>query len=138
MPEELIAEIPIQGSVSGDLALAGKAWDSSRETLLLGTVSSRTGLEASVFLTVKGPHREDVRPVVQEVIPEGLQVIIGEGKPIGSGNVIRFPLTITIPPGSTPVNRIGSEQAPAGRIVLDTGHPESPTFTIPVCVAIIP
>jgi hypothetical protein len=138
MPEEVIAEIRIEGSVSGDLALAGKAWDSSREALLLGTVSSRTGLETNAFLTVKGPHRADVRPVVREIIPDGLQVVIGEGKPVGSGNVIRIPLTITIPPGSTPVNRIGSEQAPAGRIVLDTGHPESPTLTIPVCVAIIP
>jgi len=138
MPEEVIAEIPIEGSVSGDLALAGKAWDSSREALLLGTVSGRSGLETSVFLTVKGPHRADVRPVVREVVPEGLHVVIGEGKPVGSGNVIRIPLTITVPPGSAPANHIGSEQAPAGKIVLDTGHPDSPTFTIPVCVAIIP
>jgi hypothetical protein len=138
MPEELIAEIPVEGSVSGDLALAGKAWDSSREALLLGTVSSRTGAETSLFLTVKGPHRADVRPVVREIVPDAVKVVIGEGKPVGSGNVIRIPLTITIPPGSLPANHICSELAPAGKIVLDTGHPDSPTLTIPVCIAIVP
>ncbi len=138
MPEEVVAEIPVDGSVSGDLALAGTAWDSSREALLLGAVSSRTGTQANLFLTVKGPHRTEVKPVVRQVVPDSLQVVVGEGKPVGSGNVIRIPLAITIPPGSTPANHICSTQAPAGKIVLDTGHPESPTLTIPVCIAITP
>jgi len=138
MPEEVTAEIPVEGSVSGDLALAGTAWDSSREALLLGSVSSRAGSQTSLFLTAKGPHRANVRPVVREIVPESLQVVVGEGKPVGSGNVIRIPISITIPPGSAPANHLCSPQAPAGRIVLDTGHPESPTLTIPVCVAIVP
>jgi hypothetical protein len=138
MPEEVTAEIPVDGSVSGDLALAGTAWDSSREALLLGTVSSRSGAETKLFLTAKGPHRAEIRPVVREVVPEALQIVIGEGKPVGSGNVIRIPISITIPPGSTPANHICSEQAPSGKIVLDTGHPDSPTLTIPICIAIVP
>jgi hypothetical protein len=138
MPEEVVAELPVEGSVSGDLAIAGTAWDSSSEALLLGTVSCRTGTEAKLFLTVKGPHRADVKPVVRQVIPDSLRVVVGEGKPVGSGNVIRIPLAITIPPGSDPANHICSTQAPAGKIVLETGHPESPTLTIPVCVAIAP
>jgi hypothetical protein len=138
MPEEVIAEIPVEGSVSGDLALAGKAWDSSRELLLLGTVSSRTGAETSLFVTVKGPHRTGVNLVVREITPDGVKVVVGEGKPVGSGNVIRIPLTITVPPGSAPANHLCSEQAPAGKIVFDTGHPDSPMLTIPVCLAIVP
>ena len=138
MPDEVVAEIPVEGSVSGDLALAGTAWDSSREALLLGTVAARTGSQTNLFLTAKGPHRADVRPVVREVIPDSLQIAVGEGKPVGSGNVIRIPLSITIPPGSNPSNHNCSAQAPAGRIVLDTGHPDSPTLTIPVCITIAP
>jgi hypothetical protein len=138
MPDEVTAEIPVEGSVTGDLALAGTAWDSSHETLRLGTVSSRSGTQASLFITVKGPHREQVRPVVRQVIPKGLEVVVGEGKPVGSGTVIRIPLSITIPPGSPPANHLCSPQAPAGKIVLDTGHPDSPELTIPVCVAIGP
>jgi hypothetical protein len=137
-PEEVTAEIPMEGSVSGDLALAGQAWDSSREALVLGMVSSRTGSQTSLFLTAKGPRRADVKLALQEVVPDSLQVVIGEGRPVGNGNVIRIPLSITVPPGSGPANHIGSPQAPAGRIVLDTGLPDSPTLTIPVCVTITP
>jgi len=138
MPEEVTVEIPVEGSVTGDLALAGTSWDSSREALRLGTVSSRSGAKTSLFLTVKGPHREKVRPVVRQVVPESLEVVVGEGKPVGSGTVIRIPLSITIPPDSPPANHLCSPQAPAGKIVLDTGHPDSPELTIPVCVAIGP
>jgi hypothetical protein len=137
-PEEIVVEIPVEGSVSGDLALAGQAWDSSEDSLRLGTVSGREGYRTSLFLTAKGPHRSAVRPTVRETVPESLQVVIDEGKPVGSGNVIRFQISITIPPGSGPCNHIGTPQAPAGKIVLDTGHPDSPTLTIPVCIAIGP
>jgi len=138
IPDEVTAEIPVEGSVSGDLALAGKAWDSSHEVLSLGTVSSRTGAQTTIFVTAKGPYREDLRLVVRDVVPETLKVIVEEGKPVGSGNVIRIPLSITISPGSAPSNHICSPQAPAGKIVLETAHPDSPTLTIPVCVAIVP
>jgi hypothetical protein len=45
---------------------------------------------------------------------------------------------VVIPAGSRAANHLCSEQGPAGRIVLDTGHPDSPTLDIPVCVAIGP
>jgi len=138
MPEEVVVEIPVQGSVSGDLALAGAAWDSSSESVHLGTVSSRTGAATTLFLTVRGPHRALVKPTVRSTMPSSLQVVVGEGKPVGSGNVVRIPLSITIPPGSAPANHIGTTQAPAGKIVLDTGHPDSPTLSVPVSVAIGP
>jgi hypothetical protein len=138
IPEEVVAELPLEGSVVGDLALAGSAWDSSRQALLLGTVSGKVGSHAQFFLTAKGPHRASIKPVVREVVPGSLQVDVGEGKPVGSGGVIRIPISITIPPGSPPANHRCSQQAPAGRIVLDTGHPDSPTLSIPVCIAIDP
>lgn len=138
IPDELTAEVPVEGSVVGDLALAGSAWDSSRQALLLGTVSGKVGSHTQLFLTAKGPHRASVKPVVREVVPESLKVDIGEGQPVGSGGVIRIPISITIPPGTSPANHRCSQQAPAGRIVLDTGHPDSPTLSIPVCIAIDP
>nr|MCS5617100.1 hypothetical protein [Pirellulales bacterium] len=138
MPEEVTAEIPVEGTVGGDLVLVGPGWDSSRQALMLGTVSSRKGLRRRIFLTAKGPDRESVKPRVEETVPESLEVSIGEGKPIGDGAVLRIPIDLVIPPGSRPVNHICSEQGPAGRIVLATGHPESPTLSIPVCVAVGP
>lgn len=138
MPEAVTAEIPIEGNVGGDLVLAGPGWDSSRQALMLGTVSGKAGLRTRIFLSAKGPQRESVRPTVQETVPASLDVTVGEAAPVGSGAVIRIPLEIVIPPGSRAVNHICSEQAPAGRIVLATGHPDSPTLSIPVCVAIGP
>ncbi len=138
MPEAVEAELGIDGTVVGDLAMAGPGWDSSQQALRLGTVSGKTGLRTRVFLTAKGPHREAVRPTVREVVPDSLEVTVGEGAAIGSGGAMRIPIDIVIPPGSRAVNHLCSQQGPAGRIVLDTGHPDSPTFTIPVCVAIGP
>lgn len=138
MPEPVTAELLFEGSVGGDLVLAGQGWDSSRQALRLGTVSGRTGLKTTLFLTAKGPNREAVQPRVVETVPDALEVTVGEPKPIGSGGVMRIPLEIVIPAGSRPVNHICSEQAPAGRIVLATGHPDTPTLSIPVCVVIGP
>jgi hypothetical protein len=75
---------------------------------------------------------------VEEAVPDVLEVTIGEASPVGSGSVMRIPIDIVIPSGSRAVNHICSEQAPAGRIVLATGHPDSPTLSIPVCVAVGP
>jgi hypothetical protein len=138
VPEPLVAEVPLEGTVGGDLVMAGPGWDSSRQALLLGTVSGKTGLRTRVFLTAKGPHRDSVRPTIREVVPESLQVTIGDGTPIGTGGAVRIPIDIVIPPDSRAVNHLCSQQGPAGRIVLATGHPDSPEFTIPVCVAVGP
>ena len=138
IPEEVAAEIPLEGNVAGDLALAGLGWDSSQQALLLGTVSGKTGAHARLFLTVKGGHRDAVRPTVREVVPPAVEVEVGTAKAVGSGDVMRIPISIKIPPGSPPGNHRCSQQAPGIRIVLDTGHPATPTLTIPVCVIIEP
>jgi hypothetical protein len=135
-PEEITVEVPIEGTVTGDLAVAGRAWDSTNQVVGLGAVSGRKGTTTELFLTAKGPHREAVKPVVKEVVPASLRVTVGAAAPVGNGAVIRIPLTLSIDPGSPPANHICSPQAPPGRIVLETGHPDSPTFTIPVCVSI--
>jgi len=138
MGEDYVAEVPVEGTVGGDLVLAGGGWDSGRQALLLGTVSQKSGTRTRVWLTAKGPHREQVRPTIAETVPDGLEVTIGPGQPIGTGGVIRIPIDVVVPPGSRPFNHLCTEEGPPGRIVLQTGHPDSPTLTIPVCVAIGP
>lgn len=134
----ILVEIPIEGTVTADLAVAGKAWDSLNHAVSLGPVKASQGLRTELFLTVKGPHRERVAPTLKEVVPGSLQVDIGESKAVGSGSVRRVPITITIPAGSPSCNHLGSQQAPAGRIVLETGHPDVPLLTLPVRVSIGP
>ena len=136
--DEVVADIPLAGVVGGDLALAGSGWDSERQALVLGTVSGRAGLTTQLFITARGPHAAAVRPVVREVEPGSLVVTVGEPRPVGGGGSLRIPLEIAIPAGSRPANHLCSESGPPGKIVLDTGHPDAPTLTIPVCVAIGP
>jgi len=138
IPEEVTAEIGIEGTVGGDLVLVGPGWDSSRQMLELGTVSGRAGMKTRIFLSARGPHRDSVRPTVEERVPESLEVTVGEGSAVGAGAVVRFPIEIVIPAGSRPANHVCSQQAPAGRIVLATGHPDEPRISIPVCVVIGP
>ncbi len=138
MPDVVTVDVPLEGTVGGDLVIAGPGWDASRQSLVLGTVSGRSGFKRRIFLTAKGPHRDAVRPVVREVEPRSIEVTVGPGAPVGAGGVIRFPIDLVISPDSRPANHLCSEQGPAGRIVFDTGHPDSPSLTIPVCVAIGP
>jgi len=138
MPEEVTIEIPVEGTVSGDLLVAGAGWDRERQALLLGTVSGQKGLRTELFITARGPHRDQFRPAVREVVPDLLEVTVGDPTPVGSSGVVRVPLAIVVPPGSRAVNHLCSQQGKAGRIVLETGHPDIPELTIPVCIAIGP
>ncbi|MFM9024043.1 MAG: DUF1573 domain-containing protein [Planctomycetaceae bacterium] len=138
MGGEVVAEIPLDGDVGGDLVLAGPGWDTGRQALMLGTVSGKAGLTTQLFITAKGPHAAAVRPVVRRTTPGSLDVRVGEPRPVGSGGSLRIPLEIAIAPGSGPVNHLCSETGPPGTIELETGHPDVPTLAIPVCVAIGP
>ena len=138
IPKDVVIEIPVEGSVVGDLSLAGGLWDSGGRFVLLGTLSSNVGGRTDLFLTAKGPDRDKVHLVVRETIPKSMVVEIGQAAAIGSGTIIRIPISISIPPGSPPCNHLGSKQGVLGRIVLDTGHPSSPSITIPIRVAVQP
>jgi len=138
MPDEQTLEIPVTGTVAGDFGFAGAAWDNAREAVMLGTVSSRAGLRTNLFVTVKGPHRSAVKLAVREVAPAWLLVEPGEPRPVGDGAVVRIPVSISIPPGSPAASHLGTDVAPTGSVVFDTGHPQMATLTLRVCVTVIP
>ncbi|MFM8579481.1 MAG: DUF1573 domain-containing protein [Planctomycetaceae bacterium] len=131
-------DIPVKGSVAGDIVIAGNGWDSSNEMVALGNVSSTTGGGVDLFLTVKGPERERIKPVVREVVPDSISVELGEPSPIGAGTVWKVPIQIRVPVGSKTCNHLGSRQGPLGRIVLETGLASTPELTLPVRLAIGP
>lgn len=134
--EELTITIPLEGTVTGDFTVVGQAWDKRAKAVRLGTVSRREGLVTKLFVMAKGPGRDQVRPTVKEVIPAGLKVDVAPPQPIGDGGLIRIGLTLSISSGSPTANNLCTEAATAGKIVLETGHPDTPELTIPVCVAI--
>ena len=134
--EEITATIPLQGTVSGDLMLVGSKWDRRFNALRLGTISRKTGLNTTIYLTAKGEFRNKVSPRVVDVLPSSLDVKITPASQIGGGGLVRIGIEIQIPPNARPSNNLCTETAEKGFILLETNHPNTPTLRIPVCVAI--
>ncbi len=88
-------------------------------------------------ILVKGPRREETKLTLQEVDPKDvLAVKLGEAQKINAGAVYMYPLNIEIPAGSRLVNRMGTEQAKMGKIVIETTHPTMKTVPIRVKFAV--
>jgi len=135
--EEVLAAIPFEATVAGDLSLIGPAWDRRAKAVRLGSISRREGFTTKLFLTARGPNRDQVRPTVREVVPAGLGVEIGPPQPVGNGRLLRIEIELSVTPESPTANRLCTTAAEAGRIVLATGQSDTPELTIPVCVAIV-
>ncbi len=134
--EQITATIPFEGSVSGDLMLVGSKWDRRANALRLGTISRKAGLKTTIYLTAKGEFRNEVLPRVVDVVPSSLDIKIDQPSQIGGGDVVRIGIEIQIPPNAPTTNNLCTETADRGFILLETGHPNTPTLKIPVCVAI--
>lgn len=131
-------ELPISGSVVGDLSVVGGGFFRQQSNLLiLGQVDGEKGIETTLRVLVKGPHRQDVQLKVRETDPSDvLEVQLGEAVPINKGVVYMHPLTVSIPRGSRPVARMGFDREDYGRIVIETTHPDTPLLTLRVRFAV--
>jgi hypothetical protein len=71
-------------------------------------VDGEKGIETTLRILIKGPHRHDVQLKIKEVDPSDvLAVQLGESVPINNGLVYMHPLTVSVPKGSRPVARMG-------------------------------
>jgi hypothetical protein len=116
--------IPITGNVRGDLSMLGPGWDSAQDIFKLGDVDGTTGKTFEFSLLVRGPHRDEAKPRVVRIDPDLFQVTIGEPVPVGDGAVLKYPVTLVIPPGTPSVNRYGSSTSKLAELFIDGGHPE--------------
>ena len=69
-------------------------------------------------------------------MPSVLKVSLGQPSEINNGAVVADAVMIDIPPGSPPVNHLGSEQGKLGEIILETTHPQVPKLRILVRFAV--
>jgi hypothetical protein len=65
-----------------------------------------------------------------------MQVTVGEKSALADGKAIKFPIKITIPKGTAPVNRLGNAQGKAALVVLETTHPVSKQLPITIRFAV--
>ncbi|HJN07206.1 MAG: DUF1573 domain-containing protein [Pirellulaceae bacterium] len=130
------AEIVIQAIVVSDIVLIGGNNFNKESSLvqfrsILSTVDHSTTLQ----IRIRGPYRDDVKLSVGTIDPANvLTATIGEPTILGSGYL--YPLTITIPKGAPPVNRLGSQQGKVGVVNIETTHPSAKQLPIYVSFAI--
>jgi hypothetical protein len=130
-------DVPIEGHIVGDIVLVGPAFVVSDKSIVnISDVTSAKGKTVNAFILVKGPHRAETKLTLKSVEPsDSLQATLGE---VATDNpqVDRYPITITIPPGSNQTNRIGLTAKDAGVIRVETTHPRIKEFVILVRYAI--
>jgi hypothetical protein len=136
LPEQRKVELEVLATITSDISLVGGGWIDDNGFVHIGPVNSRDGARRNVLVLVRGPHRNDVQIKVGEVWPTFLRVTLGEKGTIGDGAVVKFPLSIEIPPGSPSANHLGSKVGKIARITLETTHPEAKQVKVPVRFAV--
>lgn len=127
--------VPVNVTVVGDITLAGSGVFKGRG-ISLGSVDQTTGKKATVFLLVKGPHREETQIEVERIEPAGAFIARLEQPDPSVKTAKRIPLVVEVPPGSPLINLSGSDGSERGKIHLKTTHPSMPTMMIDVAFVI--
>ena len=132
-----ILEVPIEATIVSDIQIfSARGWSEDLNLLTIGPVKSRAGAKRDLSLFVRGPHRGEVQVKPIKVEPELLKVTVGEPKPLADSPVIKIPLTIEVPPGSPPVNYLGTEANKSAEVVLETTHPQAKQIKLYVRFAV--
>jgi len=129
-------DLDVVGKVVGDITTLGRDYDFEHDFVELGNVPAQHGKKSSLFLVVKGAHRDDVKITLKSVDPaSSLKVEVG--KPTGQGGrAVLWPINLEIPAGAEPVNRLGSELGRLARVEVETTHPDIPLFTLKIRFAV--
>jgi hypothetical protein len=132
LPGKPTVEVPIEGSVIGDISIVGPAnWHDEFNLLSLGSVERQEGARSqNMSLVVKGEHRDEVNLKVRSVEPDFLKIHFAEGEPVAGQSVLKIPFTIEVPPNAPSGEHNNTIDRPFGKIELDTGHPTTPRLQI--------
>jgi hypothetical protein len=128
--------LSIEGTIGSEITVAGLGWDPDAGVLMLGDVSRSAGVKRRLMLVVRGALRKEVKFEPLSAEPSVLHVSLGKPSALNKGVVVLVPLEIEIPPGSPPVNRLGTKQGELGEIILKTTHPQVPKLRILVRFAV--
>ncbi len=132
--KEVTVHLPIHGQVESDIIIASTPVFEPRNNLVrLGALKQNQTAKAVLQLFVKGRHRYETRFSVGKIDPEGyLQVNISPPQELSNGKALRYQVTIEVDTTLPPINRLGSDLAKHGRIVLETTHPQTKQIPIDV------
>ncbi len=122
--------LDVEGTVGGDITVAGEGWNAAQGLVNFSFVSRRTGAQRRLILVAHGPHAKEVQFKLRRKEPELLQVRLEQTTPFGEGTATQTPLVILIPMGSPLTNCLGSDQGKLGQIILDTNLSRMPEVRI--------
>lgn len=129
-------DVPIHGSVISDISVVGRNFSTSKNLLTMGIVKQSEGARADLHILVKGPHRHDVKLKVVSTEPSDiLRATVGEPD-LDNDKILRYPLTIEIPPGSRQASWLSSDPKTAAKVILETTHPQAKDVQVMVRFAI--
>jgi hypothetical protein len=124
-PEPLT--VHVIGNVASDILLVGPNLTREKSLVNLGTVSQKEGKQHTLFLIVKGPHRDDTKVEIESFEPK-VDFSARLGEPIhDTPRTIRYPIVIEIPAGAAPVTRLDG-----AKIHIVTTHPDVKELNIKV------
>jgi hypothetical protein len=118
-PEPLT--VRVIGNIASDILVMGPGVLREKSAVNLGAITRSQGKKHTIFLIVKGPHREDTKIEIASVQPtHEFSATLGE--PIrDTEKTIRYPIVIEVPPGAAPVARMEGTHA---TIKIATTHPD--------------
>ncbi|HEY1067502.1 MAG TPA: hypothetical protein VGE52_15375, partial [Pirellulales bacterium] len=119
-------EIPIAGSIVGDVSIKGGVglWNEEAGVLLLGRVFQRQGLKQNLKLYVKDAPADFAVESVKSTPDDSLKVECSAPKRVGQVTVVD--VQISIPPGTRTQVHMGTAAEPLGEIIIRTNHPRTP------------
>ena len=131
-----VLEIPVYGSVKGDVSIFGRGWNEAAGLLRMAPVASAEGGKTRLSVTVRGQQAAVIMLAVAKVEPAELKAALGERRTVGA--IIQQELTIEIPPGTRPMVRAGENDGGEGQIVLSTTNPLTPEVRLRVNFTVKP
>lgn len=131
-------QVPLAGDASEEISFIGyNKFDPKKRLLDLGIVIRGAVREHDVLIKVIGPHSSTTKLSIRKVVPEDLQVTIGEPKPILSGKGSLVPIKVVLPANAKPVNLLGNNSQELGQIVIETTHPGYKELKVLVRMAVV-
>jgi hypothetical protein len=121
--------VKVIGNVASDILLMGPNVIREKTLVSLGAFSQKEGKKHTIFLIVKGPHRDDTKVEIASFEPT-TDFSAKLGEPVrDTPKTIRYPIVIEVPPGATPGART---EGTYGKIRIATTHPDVKELEIKV------
>src|SRR4029079_6041355 len=97
----------------------------------LGSIDQKVGMTHTVYLHIKGPHRDMTDVEVESVEPASLLATLE--KPLtDSPAVKRIPLKLEVPAGVPLANFLGTDNSKTGRIIIQNNHTATKQIILPL------